>query len=407
MIAHFAGSLHHGMVYGHYYLAREWVRMGHSVTIVAASWVHMRHRQPEFSGRLTEQWIDGIRYIWLKVPDYAAGGRFGRVMNLMSFAAQVWALPLPLNKPDLVICSSHCPFAIHGSERIARRTGARLVFEVRDLWPLTLLELGGASRRNPLIQAMQWSEDFAYRYADRVVSVLSASIGYMVSRGMAPEKFAYIPNGADVGDVTNLGSNDPTPLTASQRQIQSIRKKDRFVVGFCGRLTSAYALDSLLKSLAQPNMDDVHVVLVGGGHLLGELQALASSLGVKDRVTFLGVVDKSEVAAVLSQMDVLYLGLSNSPLYRFGVSPTKLNDYLLAAKPVLYAVKAPDDVIKQSGCGITCEPEDVAAIADAIQRFRALSATERVEMGRRGHDWLLSNRAYPKLAQEFLKVAFS
>ena len=81
------------MVYGHYYLAREWVRMGHRVTIVAAGWVHMRHRQPECSGRLTEQWIDGIRYIWLKVPDYAAGGRFGRVINLMSFAAQCGRYP--------------------------------------------------------------------------------------------------------------------------------------------------------------------------------------------------------------------------------------------------------------------------------------------------------------------------
>ena len=395
------------MVYGHYYLAREWVRMGHSVTIVAASWVHMRHRQPEFSGRLTEQWIDGIRYIWLKVPDYAAGGRFGRVMNLMSFAAQVWALPLPLNKPDLVICSSHCPFAIHGSERIARRTGARLVFEVRDLWPLTLLELGGASRRNPLIQAMQWSEDFAYRYADRVVSVLSASLDYMVSRGMAPEKFAYIPNGADAEGVINASSNEPTPLTVSQRQIQFIRKRGSFVVGFCGRLTTANPLGPLLKSLAQPNMDGIHVVLVGGGHLLEELQTLTLSLGVNDRVTFIGVVEKSEVAAVLFQMDVLYLGLSNSPLYRFGVSPTKLNDYLLAAKPVLYAAKTPDDIIMQSGCGITCEPEDVVAIAEAIRRFRAMSAAERTKMGRRGHDWLLSNRAYPNLAQEFLRVAFS
>lgn len=407
LIAHFAGSLQHGMVYGHYYLAREWVRMGHRVTIVAAGWTHTRHRQPELHGRHTEQWIDGIRYIWLKVPAYAAGGRIGRVMNLTSFAAQVWALPLPLSKPELVICSSHCPFAIHGSERIARRAGARLVFEVRDLWPLTLMELGGASRHNPLIQAMQWSEDFAYRQADRVVSVLPAARDYMVSRGMVPQKFSYVPNGVDVTDIIDPSATDQALLTNSQQKIQAIRAKGQFTVGFCGRLASAYALDALLNSLAQPQMDGLHVVLVGAGYQQDELQALAASLGVQDHVTFLGVVDKSEVPSVLSLMDVLYLGLQNSSLYRFGVSPTKLNDYLLAAKPVLYAVKAPDDVITQIGCGITCEPEDAAAIADALRRFRAMSAVTLGEMGQRGRDWLIAHRAYPKLAHDFLEAAFS
>ncbi len=396
------------MVYGHYYLAREWVRMGYRVTIVAAGWAHTRHRQPELSGRHTEQWIDGIRYIWLRVPEYAPAGRIGRVMNLMSFAAQVWALPLPLDGPDLVICSSHCPFAIHGSERIARRAGARLVFEVRDLWPLTLMELGGGSRRNPLIQAMQWSEDFAYRHADRVVSVLPAARDYMVSRGMTPKKFAYVPNGVD---VTDPGFDTPCANAASatdmQQRVLAIRAKGQFVVGFCGRLAAAYALDALLKSLAQPEMDGVHAVLVGGGYMQDQLQTLAVSLGVQDRVTFLGVVEKSDVASLLSLMHVLYLSLEDSPLYRFGVSPTKLNDYLLAAKPVLYAVNAPDDVITQNGCGITCEPENPAAIADALRHFKAMRPAELDAMGRRGREWLLTNRAYPKLAQEFMDAAFS
>ncbi len=64
VIAHFAGSLKHGMVFGHYYLAREWVRMGHEVTIVAAAYAHTRSSQPEgISGTFTEERIDGIRLI--------------------------------------------------------------------------------------------------------------------------------------------------------------------------------------------------------------------------------------------------------------------------------------------------------------------------------------------------------
>src|SRR5690606_25577255 len=92
--AHFAGSPKHGMVYGHYHLASEWVAMGHKVTIVAAGWAHTRHVQPQTRGRVTEEWIDGIRYLWVRVPSYSPAKRLGRILNLIGFAMQVRFLPL-------------------------------------------------------------------------------------------------------------------------------------------------------------------------------------------------------------------------------------------------------------------------------------------------------------------------
>ena len=149
ILAHFAGSPQHGMVYGHYYLAREWVRLGHEVAIVASGFAHTRHRQPELTGPVTEEWIDGIRYLWVRTPEYVPADRLGRVRSMLGFVAQVGLRRLPVECADLVICSSHYPFAIHPARRFARRCGARLVFEVRDLWPLTLIELGWARRETP------------------------------------------------------------------------------------------------------------------------------------------------------------------------------------------------------------------------------------------------------------------
>jgi len=184
-LAHFAGSPNHGMVLGHYYLAREWVKMGHDVTIIAASFAHTRFRQPEVAKRkICEEYIDGIRYVWIPCPVYDASSRFGRVRNIMSFVFKTWFFRLPLKKIDLVIASSHHPFAIFPARKIAQTWKTKLVFEVRDLWPLTLIEIGGVNRTHPFIRAMQWAEDFAYRQADYVVSVLSNAKEYMTQHGM-------------------------------------------------------------------------------------------------------------------------------------------------------------------------------------------------------------------------------
>lgn len=398
-IAHFAGSLRHGMVFGHYYLAREWVRMGHEVTIVAATYAHTRSTQPEgISGTFTEERIDGIRYLWVKTPRYDPGSAIGRVLNILAFATQVRLRRIPVDAADLVICSSHHPLAIYGAQRLARRLRGRLVFEVRDLWPLTLIELGGASRSNPLIIAMQWAEDRAYRDADVVVSVLEQSRDYMVSRGMSPGKFHYVPNGCD-DQPERIGELPDAHLGALEKI------EGRFLVGYAGRVGLANALDAVVDALAQCSVPDAVVVVLGDGSHATALRQRAKEVGVGDRLLVLPPVRKDQVAAFLKRIDVAYVGLLPEPLFRFGVSPTKLNDYLLAAKPVICAIDARIDAVEESGAVIQCPPSEPARIAQAIERLFAAGPDGRARMGARGFEWVSRRRKYSYLAREFLKAA--
>lgn len=398
VIAQYAGSRKHGMVYGHYYLAREWVRSGHRVTIIAGSFAHPRIQQPVVRGGVTEEVIDGIRYLWVPTPTYVPASRFGRIRNMLSFVLQAWWGRLPITKADVVVCSSHHPFAIHPARRIARRWGAQLIFEVRDLWPLTLIELGGASRRNPFIMAMQFSEDYAYRHADRVVSVLPGARPYMVARGMAAAKFRFIPNGVDPSEAS---SSAPLP-TSHAEALARLRDRGAFLVGYAGRIGLANALETLLSALAQCPAPDICLVLLGNGPLESDLKAHADRLGLYDRIMFLDSVRKDQVPEFLRQIDVAYVGYAPQPLYQFGVSPTKLADYMLASRPVLSAMDAPDDIVATSGAGISCRAGDVRGIADAIAKFRTMSASERQEMGERGRRWLVAHRDYRLLAARFL-----
>jgi len=173
LINHYAGSTRHGMEFRPFYLAREWVRAGHRVQIVAASFSHIRARQPEFDGAALDEQIEGIDYRWLRTPAYTGNGA-GRVKNMLAFMAALWRDGPRLARefrPDVVIASSTYPMDIWPARRIAKLSQARLVYEVHDLWPLSPMELGGLSRWHPFIVWVQLAEDYAYRHADKVVSI--------------------------------------------------------------------------------------------------------------------------------------------------------------------------------------------------------------------------------------------
>lgn len=395
LFAHFAGAPQYGMVYGHYYLAREWVRAGHSVTIIAASYAHTRFRQPETA----DENIDGIQYCFIGTPHYNSESRIGRVANILTFAVRAW-LNRRVVEADIVICSSHHPFAIHAAHTLAKRTGARLVFEVRDLWPLTLIELGGAQPRHPFIRAMQWSENYAYRKADVVVSVLPGAKEYMLDHGMAAEKFVFIPNGVDLEAIE---ANKPLRSRDAMR-LDEWRAAGRFLIGYAGRVGLANALYTLIDAVALTDDPSVMAIILGDGSHRLQLEKQAEQLGIASQIVFLDSVPKAQVGDFLTRIDVAYLGLQDRPLFRFGVSPTKLNDYMIAAKPVIYAIGGPGNAVAESGAGVSCVPEDPASVAAAIKLLKSKSPEELATIGQKGLSWIQKNRDYKILADRFFQA---
>jgi len=198
----FAGSPRHGMNYRQFYFAREFVRAGHEVLIVSSSYSHQFLVQPKTKGVYTKQNLEGVEYIWIKCPSFNGSADPKRIFNWLVFTARLYGIPRQIAaKPDAIIVSSPIPYPIVPAAYLARRLGARLVFEVRDLWPLSLVALGSYSENNPFIRLTQWVEDFAYRRADLVVSALPKAYEHMKTRGLLPQKFVWISNGVDPDDL--------------------------------------------------------------------------------------------------------------------------------------------------------------------------------------------------------------
>ena len=395
---HNAGSPALGMEYRPYYLAREWVRAGHRVQVVAADFSHVRARQPQ-AGDVT---IDGIAYRWLPTPPYQGNG-LGRVKNIWSFCRQVWAMTDRLVadfQPDAVIASSTYPMDIWVARRIARRAKARLVFEVHDLWPLSPIELSGMSPRHPFIRLVQKAEDDAYRDADVVVSMLPKVHHYMASRGLHLSKLTIVPNGI----TPDEWQGTPAPLRDDVAQaIAARRAAGQTVVGYAGSMGLPNALDHLLDAARLLQAAPIAFVMVGDGHERARLAQRVAAEGLAN-VTMLPPIPKAQIPSLLAAIDIAYIGWQRVPIYRFGIAPNKLMDYMMAGCAVLHSVEAGNDPVAESGCGLTVAPESPDAIADGLRRLAALPAAERRAMGACGRAFVLAHHTYPVLAQRFIQA---
>jgi glycosyltransferase involved in cell wall biosynthesis len=277
--------------------------------------------------------------------------------------------------------------------RWARRYSARLVFEVRDIWPLTLRELGGFRRRHPLVLLMQCFEDYAYRAADRVVSVLPAADRHMTARGMDAEKFFYVPNGVSL--------NSAQPAGRAPAAVADAVRPGVFTVGYVGTLGTANALETLIDAGRLLDPDEATIVIAGLGPESDRLQARAAGV---PNVTFVGPIPKAQVSAALRLFDACYLGLARTPLWRFGVSPNKLYDYMAAGRPILFAAEAGNRPVDEADCGRTVPPEDPAAVAEAIRSLAACPPAERARLGANARAHVAAHHDHAVLADRLAAV---
>jgi glycosyltransferase involved in cell wall biosynthesis len=399
LINHYAGSSRHGMEYRPYYLAREWVRLGHTVTIAAGSHSHLRMQNPDFEGQVSEEDIEGIRYVWLKTPPYEGNG-VGRTLNMFAFLRQLTRHKRQLvanGKPDVVIASSTYPMDTIPAYRFAKGWGAKKVFELHDLWPLSPIELGGMSPRHPFIMMVQYAENFACRKADCVVSMLPKAEEHLRGHGLGAGKFYYVPNGINTEEWDN---QEPLPKEHSE-VLARLRSEGRFLVGYAGAHGLANTLDWLIDAAQHLKSEGATFVLVGKGPDKEALQQRTQALGLNN-VVFMPAIPKPAIPSFLAEMDALYIGFHKKPIYRFGISPNKLMDYMMAAKPVISAIEAGNDVVAESGCGLSIPAENPKRIAEAVVELMGLSPAQREEMGLRGQKFLLANYDNRILAKRFL-----
>ncbi len=399
VINHYAGGPSLGMEYRQYYLIKEWQRLGNNILVITASYTHLRFKQIDTNSKTFKTVIDDVDYLVFKTPAYE-NNNYKRILNIISFLYSLkknWKKIAKEFYPDVVIASSTYVFDIYFAKKIASFSKALLVFEVHDLWPLSPKEMGGFSKYHPFIYFMQKAEDFAYKCSDKVVSILPNTEKYMLEHGLQPGKFVHIPNGIFVDD---WNSSLELPNEFSEI-INNLKLKGNKIIAYAGNHGTANALFSLVDAMKHLQKENVVLVMIGNGQ---EKQNLIkySKLNNLQNVIFLPAMSKTYIPALLDKVDILYIGIQNQPVFRFGISPNKLFDYMMAGKPIIQAIKASNDLVKETNCGITIEPENSNEIVKAVNLLLSKSEFELKRMGMNGREYCLKNHDYKILAKKFL-----
>ncbi len=390
IVSQYAGAPDIGMQYRQYQFAKELIFMGHDVVIISSTYSHLFRKLPPDEKKFNFENREMIKYCWVRTPAYSKSISIGRFWNMIVFAWRLFFLPThELPQPTIIVVSSPSMLPIQAALKWRKKFHSKVLFEVRDIWPLTLMELGGMSKYHPLVAFMRYFEKKAYRSSDKIISLLPGAKSHFINGGMAEKKFVYIPNGIDSNISTNF--------------IQPIAHSKKVVIGYGGSLGKANALNFLLDAAeALKNRQDIEFILMGKGDDEIHLKERAQKL---NNVSVLPPVEKRDFLEILQTFDICYLGLRAESLFRFGVSPNKLFDYMQAAKPIIYNIDSENKPVDEAQCGISVTPGKTQELIAAIETLTALSQNERFEMGQRGRNFVLEHHTYHSLAKKLIESA--
>lgn len=385
-----------------YELTQHLAERGHEVSVVAGETGYMRADQPTLPWyrRLLRRERDGAVQI-IRTFTYSELHRsyFGRLLSFISFSitAPIGLLRVP--KPDVVLASSPPIFPIFSVWLVCKLRRIPLVFEVRDLWPESAVQMG-LLRNRGLIAIMAWMEQLLYHQAARIVTLTKGIRDDIVGRGWSADKIEVITCGID----TQMLYSD---LASGADVRRELGWENCRIVLYLGAMGEANNLDVLLEAARLSQDEGLRYLLIGDGMKRPHLEARVAELGLSN-LRILPPIPKVLARAYINAADLCVVTLLDIPLF-LGAIPTKLLDYMACGRPVLCGIAGEaGEIVEQAGAGVTFASNDAARLAELIGELCNDEAL-RSSMGLRAEAYVKAyfNASSNRLAMETLLKNFT
>ncbi|MGA3193598.1 MAG: glycosyltransferase family 4 protein [Terriglobales bacterium] len=388
-------------------LSRHWVRMGHEVTVLTGFPNHPTGVVPaEWQSRFRRlhhvETVEGvgIERTWLwPLPNRKA---HERIRTYGSFCISSSICGLGLARPDLIIGTSPQLLVALSGLWLASWKRVPFVFEVRDLWPESLVAVGAAAEGSFMHRTLGTIAGFLYGRADRIVVVTPAFKSHLIQHWRVPaEKISIVENGVE----TDLFRVDPDRLDIQkQLNLNRARFDDRFLVCYIGTLGMAHGLETLIDAAERlrHTLPSALLMLIGEGAEKKHIAELAAARGLTN-IEFIGQQPRESIPALISVSDLCLVMLKKTDLFKT-VIPTKLLEYMACERPVIVAVDGQArQIVEDAQAGVYVPPEDSQALAQAICDL-ARNPEQRRQMGSNGRQYIRANLSRERTAQRYLSV---
>lgn len=380
----------------HFDLAAQWVRKGHDVCVFSSGFSHNRFKYETNFGSILnfvkKERHEGVVFYLIKTVSYHANN-WRRAANMFSYfiittCYALFAKP----RPHIIIGSSVHPLAVLAAWIVARCRRAKFVFEVRDIWPETLIDMGALKEHAFLTKFLRWGERSMYRKADKIVVLLPFAVQYLEGLGIPRHKVVWIPNGTHLDRYRHL---KPAPLNVH----------GPFQLFYLGAFGAINGLDTLIqgmKILNEKYPQTFFLNFYGSGPEKSRLEKLVQELRL-DTVSFHAPVPKDQLFQIMEKADAFVFILKDLPLFKFGISPNKLNDYLSSKRPVIFLCNSRNNIVKEAEAGVYREEISPESFAHSVEElFFKKTAEERHTMGENGFQFIQKNYDIRTLAEKML-----
>jgi glycosyltransferase involved in cell wall biosynthesis len=378
-----------------YYLMNEIALKGYKVAVIGSD-SNRLISPPNLVDNYMLEKLDNLQFCWVKTAKYSIAKSTRRIFSWVHFEWRLLWLPKKmLFAPDVIVISSLSLLTIIVGLWWRLVYNCSLVFEVRDIWPLTIVEEGGFKSWNPFVYFMSLIERIGYKYADVIVGTMP-NLSEHVQIVLGYHKKTYcIPMGVDPSMV-NI--QEALPESYKNEYIPN----NKFIVAYVGTVGITNALETFLECAKRMEIETrIQFLVVGDGDLRDKYIA---DYGCLSNLKFAPRVKKQMVQSVLGECDLLYLAVHTSKVWRYGQSLNKVIDYMLSGKPIVASYSGYKSMVNEAESGTFIPTGDVDALRREIERYFGMTADERNEIGARGKSWLLANRQYKTLAAEYLDI---
>lgn len=395
---HYACFRHGSGLTSHAVMAQTLAESGHEVTIFPAAFAQAFAPAVEIDGgkAFVDSFDGDVRFRFVRTRPYH--NTAGRLFNMLSYRNNIRHCTVGLRRPDVIIGSLAHPYAVEAARLTARRLGSLFIYEIRDIWPQSLVEMGGISRLHPIYWHFRSLERRAFRHADAVISVLPGISEYAEQNGVAPQRTAYIPNGIE----PQLFPEPPTP-PPFDRAKTNVTPAEPFVISCFTRFGSGNALDTIIEAAKilkeNPRGSGIIIRLVGDGPTRNGLRRRAAELALTN-VEFLDLVSKPRLVELAHDSHAfVHSHRAMRVIEHYGMSVNKVFGFMASGRPVIFACRSCYDPIREAAAGISIAPENPQAMAAAMVELRDIPSVERQAMGRQGRDYVFEHHNLGKTAK--------
>jgi colanic acid biosynthesis glycosyl transferase WcaI len=325
-----------------------------------------------------------------------------RLGTLAKFSEYLWFMiffvtrGLAVRKVDIIFVVSTPPLAGLPGALLARLKGAKLVYNLQDIFPDSAVVAGMMSSGGRAYRWLRKAEEATYRASDLVASI-SPSFSERIQRAVPDKAVATIPNWVNTDHIRpRKGSEDPA--------IAEFRQGGTFVVQYAGNIGYVQNLDMVLGAARHLKHDPgIRFVFIGDGNAKEALEAQAREQGL-DNCVFLPLQPLDRVPSVYNACDVGVIPLK--PGAAEIAVPSKTWNYLAAGRPVICCVEEGSSlaqVVHESRSGTVVPPTDSAQLAQIIRDYR--DAPDRIQTeGRQGRDYVETRLSRGIAIQSYLKM---